>query len=322
MKGAINYIREVFGDTPVFTEILKEQTNVLPFYITKEYTFWEGNLLDRNIVFAKKLTPEHFTPDQYKKQQELLERNFDKVVVFVLSDLETYNRNRLIQKRINFVIGNKQIFIPGLAFDIKEYALKPQRKEYLQPAAQCLILFHLQKEELNQCNYKQLAAKLNYPYLTISRAVENLKTLGLCKVEGSKEKTVYFEFEKKELWEKAFESMRNPVVKNIFIDDEITNEILFKSNINALAHYTDLNDDKQLHFAIHQDLFRKLHKEGKIKRYSDYDGKYSIETWKYPPAILANNEYVDPLSLYLTLKEDNDERVQMALEQILENKGW
>jgi hypothetical protein len=322
MEDTIDYLKEVFGGDLNFTEIQKERTNTLPFYITSEYAFQEASLFDRNIVFAKKITPEHFTPDQYKKQLELLERNFNQSVIFVLPEIEAYNRNRLIQKRINFVIANKQIFIPCLAVDIKEYALKTQRKEYLQPAAQCLVLYHLQKENLNHFNYKQLAEALKYPYLTITRAVENLQTLALCKVEGTKEKSIFFETGKAELWEKATPFMRSPVLKSVFIDDEINSELLFISNINALSHYSDLNDEKQLHFALHHDVYRLLLKDGKIKKVNSFDGKYSIETWKYAPEILANNQYVDPLSLVLEFKENNDERVQLALKSIIEQQKW
>jgi len=322
MEDTIKYIKEVFGLDLDFIEVQKKQTNTLPFYLTSEYAFWETNLLDRKIVFAKKIAPEHFTPDQYKKQLQLLERNFNQPVVFVLPEIEAYNRNRLIQKRINFVIANKQIFIPSLAVDIKEYALKTQKKEYLQPAAQCLILYHLQKEDLNQYNYKQLAEVLEYPYLTITRAAENLRALNLCKVEGTKEKTICFETGNKEIWEKALTFMRSPVLKKVFIDDEISDDLLYKSNINALAYYTDLNDEKQMYFALQQDDFRKLLAEGKIKRINNYDGKYCIEIWKYAPAILTNSQYVDPLSIYLEFKENMDERVQLALKIIIEQQKW
>jgi hypothetical protein len=300
----------------------KVKVNALPFYMVNEYHFWEGSLIDRNIVFAEKITAEHFTPDQYKKQLVLLERHFNNPVVFVLHDIEAYKRNRLIQKRINFVVANKQVFIPGLFIDIKEYVLKAQKQEYLKPVAQCMILYHLQKEPLNRFTYKQLANVLQYPYLTITRAVENIQALNLCTTEGTKEKAISFETDNADLWEKALVFMKSPVVKKVFTDDEIGEELIFRSNINALAYYTDLNDEKQIYLAVHQDTFRKLNNEGKIKKLSDYDGKYCIEIWKYTPAILANNQFVDPLSVYLEFKDNIDERVQLALKSIIRQQKW
>ncbi len=323
MKDTIDYIKEVFGLDVHIAEMPEARINALPFYLTNEFLFWEGHLIDRNTVFAKKNNTEHFTPDQYKKQLELLERHFNQTVVFVLPFIEAYKRNRLIEKRINFVIDNKQVFIPGLFIDIKEYTQKAKSKEYLQPVAQCLILYHLQKEPLNQYTYKQLANVLKYPYLTITRAVENIQALNLCTIEGTKERTICFERGNAELWEKALMYMRSPVVKKVFTNDEIiTDGRTFRSNINALAFYTELNDELQIYLAVHQDVFRKWIKEEKIKNQNDYDGKYCIEIWKYKPDILAQKKFVDPLSVYLQFKDSTDERVQLALKTIINQQKW
>ncbi|MEA1878448.1 MAG: hypothetical protein U9N86_16525 [Bacteroidota bacterium] len=322
MEDTINYIKEIFGIDINIVETQKNQIGSLPFYIVNDYIFWDVILFGRNTVFASKKSREHFTPDQYKKQLELLEQNFKIPVVLVLPDIEAYRRNRLIQKHINFVIANKQIFIPSLVIDLKEYTFKARKKKYLQPAAQCLILYHLQTEQLNHYNYKQLSDALGYPYLTITRAVKNIQDLELCKVEGTKEKTICFEISNTELWEKALTFMKSPVIKKVFINNEIGDSLAYISNINALSYYSNLNDEKQIYLAVHQDIFNKLRKAGEIKDTNDFDGKYCIEIWKYPPAILANNEYVDPLSLFLEFRNDIDERIQMSLEQIIENQKW
>lgn len=44
-------------------------------------------------------------------------------------------------------------------------------------------------------------------------------------------------------------------------------------------------------------------------------GSMEIEMWKYDPELFAWEGVVDPLSLYLSLKNTKDERVEMALEQ-------
>ena len=42
-----------------------------------------------------------------------------------------------------------------------------------------------------------------------------------------------------------------------------------------------------------------------------------MEVWRYSPALLSNTTVVDPLSLYLILKDDEDERVSMELDYML-----
>lgn len=54
----------------------------------------------------------------------------------------------------------------------------------------------------------------------------------------------------------------------------------------------------------------------RVKRLRD---EQRIEIWSYPP--LSVNGVVDELSLYLTLKDDEDPRVEKELENMM-NKIW
>lgn len=53
----------------------------------------------------------------------------------------------------------------------------------------------------------------------------------------------------------------------------------------------------------------------------DPDGR-EIQVWSYPPAIFAQGNVADPLSLYLSLKDDNDERTQASLDEMMRKLGW
>ena len=58
-----------------------------------------------------------------------------------------------------------------------------------------------------------------------------------------------------------------------------------------------------------------------------YEGRYALEVWKYNPLALVDelpNDgiVVDPLSLYLSMQDNRDERIEMALDQIIENFIW
>ena len=43
-----------------------------------------------------------------------------------------------------------------------------------------------------------------------------------------------------------------------------------------------------------------------------------IEVWKYPPYLFGTNSSVDPISLALSLRDEKDERIEGAVEEILE----
>lgn len=47
-----------------------------------------------------------------------------------------------------------------------------------------------------------------------------------------------------------------------------------------------------------------------------------LELWKYDPKKFARNGMVDPVSLYMTFVDNMDERIEGALEELLEEYKW
>ena len=52
------------------------------------------------------------------------------------------------------------------------------------------------------------------------------------------------------------------------------------------------------------------------------DNKYPELGWKYDPKKFARNGMVDPVSLYMTFVDNMDERIEGALEELLEEYKW
>ncbi len=47
-----------------------------------------------------------------------------------------------------------------------------------------------------------------------------------------------------------------------------------------------------------------------------------IEKWRYRPKVLTHDQAVDRLSLYLALRDEHDERIEVALGELLEGVKW
>lgn len=47
-----------------------------------------------------------------------------------------------------------------------------------------------------------------------------------------------------------------------------------------------------------------------------------VEVWTYKPSLLSEGPAVDQLSLYLSLRDDTDERVQSALDEMMRGVTW
>jgi hypothetical protein len=115
-------------------------------------------------------------------------------------------------------------------------------------------------------------------------------------------------------------------VKRIFVDKR-PNQAVLKCNVSALPEYTDMNPSRQEYYSIEKTSFYALQRNNELQDANEYDGRYCLELWKYNPLKLVgemqtNENVVDPLSLYLSLKDEQDERVEMALTQIIEKYIW
>ena len=94
--------------------------------------------------------------------------------------------------------------------------------------------------------------------------------------------------------------------------------------INALAHYTWLNPDPEKMFMLTNKEYRTLKESGVLENPNTYDGSIIIEVWKYPAIGLAgeNIQWVDRLSLAITLAKDNDPRIEKEVERMINNIEW
>ena len=236
--------------------------------------------------------------------------------------MEAFMRKRLIQKRIAFIVPARQMYIPQMLIDLKEfnYSIK-DKQELLPTSAQVLLLYHLQKKDLSLMNFKQIAIELAYSEMTISRASKILKDFDLCDIKGKKDKQFVFPYDKKQLWLKALPFMQSPVKDEFFTENKPDNPSFIISGLTALSKYSLIADDNTVNYAIDEIKFKELRKNKTLQELNKYEGQYSIEVWKYSPAMFAKNKIVDFLSLYLIFNKESDERIQIALENKL-NKLW
>ena len=168
--------------------------------------------------------------------------------------------------------------------------------------------------------------KIPYSYASITLGITCLEDLGLCQKvsDGSKRKVVHFEKKGKELWKQAQPYLLNPVEERIFCDDLLSNDSFPRCGINALAHYTWLNPDSERMIMMPVKQLREFKSSGALVRPNEFDGNFIIEAWKYPPvtAIGTKAEWVDRLSLAISLSKDEDPRVEGEVERLINEIEW
>jgi DNA-binding MarR family transcriptional regulator len=330
MKNALKYLNEVLGIYVTANPIAKSNLGQLPIYVIETFKLYNISLFNKEVVFAELKNDESFSVHQIDKQLQQINKQLNKIVVVVLENIQAYNRKRLIEKHVNFIVPGKQMYLPDLLIDLREsYHRYDTKKETLLPSAQLLLIYQILSVDLNwkieEHPFKDIAQKFGYTPMTITKAIANLKSHELIDVFGEKEKFIRFRYDKKALWEKVQNEnlFVNPVLKTVFVDEKPKGLLLLKSNTSAFPTYTNLNPSNQQYYAIEKDEFYALQKSNELVNANPTEGKYALEIWKYKPLNIVDGlTVVDPLSLYLSVYDINDERIAMALDQILKKYVW
>jgi hypothetical protein len=89
----------------------------------------------------------------------------------------------------------------------------------------------------------------------------------------------------------------------------------------ALAQRSMLTPPKEPVYALWSKRWKELAKTVKTLPIED-EGTCKIQIWRYDPNLFARENRVDPFSLYLSLQHEDDERVETALEEMMEKMEW
>jgi len=314
----------------------KNDLQDLPLYIRDSYLIYRTMLFEKSLLLLEPKENERIRISLISTNVDLVKKLMGFPVVVLLNTCTALQRSRLIERGINFVVPGIQLFLPELLMDLREVYNSQSRSkkvQLLRPSAQFLLIFNLlhsvSRYDLAEYNFKSVAAMTGYSPMAITLAAENLEKLGLIDIIGTKEKAMSFRYDKKELWDNVIAGglVRNPVRLRVFVDKKPKDIQLLKSNIPALSEYSDLNPGNLEYFAIDNNDFRELEERKTLENMNMDEGKFCLEVWRYNPRriwgdLLSNQSNVDPLSLYICLQDSPDERVEMALEQIIREYQW
>ena len=92
----------------------------------------------------------------------------------------------------------------------------------------------------------------------------------------------------------------------------------FRAGETALSQVSELNPPRIEECAIYkgEEVVDQL--EIVDARYEDWENCLKVQLWKYDPSYFAKEGCVDPVSLACTFKENEDERIEISIEELLE----
>ena len=300
----------------------------LPLHLSEHFQLHHCEWLGRKYLMAVESEGwEQGSPKEYRSQAAMMAKLLGKPVVLVLPALTASVRNRLVGMKIPFIVPGTQIFLPDAWMDLQEKypgGGAASGEHRLTPTAQLFLLYHLQKSELHQTPGKIVAEKLGCSEAMVSKARSELEEAKLCELDRVG-RTIHLVFHAsgRALWEMAAPLLSSPVRDQVWIAPSSIHLKLLDAGITALSRSTMLADDPLPTRCMHKPAFRRHLERGDLKVCPDADQAIArLETWSYDPETLALNDQVDPLSLWLSLRHDPDERVQGQLQTLLEDVSW
>lgn len=298
----------------------------MPLYLTESYRFREVEILNHIFVLIEVLNSSDLNISKLEQRRSKLRDYFEKqmTLVFVFHELSDYLRLKLIKEQLSFVIPGKQIFILELGLVFSERMNSKYTSDYflkvnkMMPISQSLLIYLLETNALNN-TMSEISKKLSVTPMSISRGFQELKSLKLI-IEDKQAKSERFSFNgsRKEVWEAAQPFLTTPIMRSIYIDPESIRDIqlntLIISGESALAHYSMLSSPNIQVFGIHKNVYKKISKT--FKEYPNCE-ENSIILQLYNQPLSSKDGILTELSTALVLKDEKDERVNGAVENMI-----
>ena len=296
-------------------------TRDLPQFLRQRYALYELKADGRRFVVVSPTDLGEVRPAAIEKQLRELPLNGAEGVCLLLGAVPGYVRQRLIERRIPFAIPGSQLYWPALGAVLQGRGGRQPPKDtlHLSPATQAVVLLALTGRITGAVTPKSLARELGYTPMSMTRAVDEIEGAELGQVtRQGRERLLRFAGDTRTLWERARVLMRNPVKISLRVRESVIPKSRRRlAGESALAVHTMLVPPPTPIYATGKAAWRQLKAEGVATVPLEAPGICTLQVWHYDPVPFANADCVDVFSLYLSLKDNPDERLERALDDLL-----
>ena len=316
----IKQSRRLFG---IDFDVEKMKPVGLPLYMTSGRSFWKYSYSGNEFILVTVSSDEKFGVIALEKQRILFEKALGKPVAFSFSYISGRQRDSLIERNIPFISDGRQIYLPFLGIMLSDRLVQKKQinLEKMMPVTQVLFLHMLYNSKNEPVMKKDAAEFLGVTRTSITRASEQLISMELISQEMvGKECYMTPVATGIELYEKAKAFLINPVQSVLTTNDDFDSYPL--SGESALSRCSMLNDPKIPVRAVYKSEVNAKDIEEIDVRWTSDDKAVNIELWKYDPRLFERNGIVDPVSLAMSLRDNDDERIEESLEEYLEGYKW
>lgn len=290
-----------------------EHLQKIPYYIQDRFTIEKVVLGNIATLFVYPKTELDHTAALQKHIARIQKAEALPVVIVLLS-MSRYRRDAFVEARIPFVVPDKQLYLPFIGTYMQERLDSEEVKlEKFQPATQVLFFYYLYQGKKDM--YITNAVKdLGYSAMTISRAAKQLVQTGFfTESKNGVQKVLTGTLQGRALFYSVRPALINPVRRRTSVKKTELNDAYILAGDSAIAKQTMLNDSMFCCYAV---IGKQNIQE--LPYAMDANTDVVVEVWKYDPTLLSKGGMVDPLSLAMSFEDEEDERVQDAIEELLD----
>lgn len=293
----------------------------LPFFLMDSYEFFKFSIFEQSCLLMVSKESAEITPGLISKHYRQAQKSCEDCIIYAQSSLSSYNRKRLVGHNIPFIIPGNQMYLPHLGIDLREHFRKLHGKteKPFSPASQAVVIYALIRQTNENLTSSHLAKKLGYTLMTINRVFAELKAAQIGEFFQERRERWWIFSDKRTLWKQAAPFLRSPVKKRFWLK---SHQLKIIAGLTALSHLSLLVPPPVPVFATSMHQWEIWQKLGFEKLPSADGADIQLEIWHYDPDLFANNNIADPFSLYLSLKANQDERIESALEEMMEKIEW
>jgi hypothetical protein len=299
----------------------------LPYFLQDPFDIQELLLGNKNILLASARGQRVLPLRSLRTQMDKLARIADRPVVFATNALASYERKRLVEQKIPFVVPGNQLYLPDIGIDFREYFRHPREEvTSFAPATQALFIAALLRKEWQSIwQPNHLITALGYTNMTLTRAIRELAGAGLitARQEGGARR-LEVNHPPAQAWEHSTRYLRTPVRRTQWVDGALVKGFRAPAaGLSALALYSMLTEPPSPIYAASAAQWKLAQGVGVRQELVPAPSAVQWQIWSYPPRLLLeSSQSVDPLSLTLSLREEPDDRVQLALDELRDMFPW
>lgn len=306
------FLKDILGADVLCQEF--NDFNDLNYLVIGNYEFALVEINEVNFLVITPLYKQPTIPTLVNHIKNIVSRK--KLPVVYHPKSLTYSRMKgLIQHKVPFIVDWKQVYLPFLGTVLQKVSDETKLKMKFSLPAQLLSMMYLYSKS-DPFYMKDAVDFLPYSAMSLTRAMRELESSDLFYVEKVKQSNVLLsQLSKQELFEELKERFNSPVWKSGYVNNECIINDMVLAGEDALAEKSMLANTLPVKYAV----YKKNFNAGVLKsELLDSRREHELELWLYDPLLFSQDDIPDPISLVLSLKDVHDERVEQAIDEIME----